>query len=52
MENQIETYTIVCKPQYINFLYCILINRISRGWSARELSFLLGQDDERTGWLW
>lgn len=49
MENQIETYTLVCKPQYINFLYCILINRISRGWSARELSFLLGQDDDFIG---
>lgn len=49
MENQIETYTIVCKPQYINFLYCTLINRISRGWSARELSFLLGQDDDFIG---
>lgn len=46
MENQTGTYTIVCKPQYISFLYCILINRISRGWSAQELSFLLGQDDD------
>ena len=44
MEN--KTYRIKCKPQYISFLYCILINRISRGWSAQELSFLLGQDDD------
>ncbi|WP_262709296.1 hypothetical protein [Sphingobacterium olei] len=36
---QIETYIIACKPQYVNFLYGILINRISRGWSAEELSF-------------
>lgn len=49
MEKQFETYTMACKPQYINFLYCILINRISRGWSAEELSFLLGKDDDFIG---
>lgn len=48
-QSKIEIYTIECKPQYINFLYGILINRISRGWSAAELSFLLGQDDDFIG---
>lgn len=47
--SHVETYTIECKPDYINFLYCLLINRISRGWSAEELSFLLGQDDDFIG---
>jgi len=42
---KMEAYVMECKPQYINFLYGILINRISRGWSAEELSFLLGQDE-------
>lgn len=46
MEKETGTYTMACKPQYINFLYGMLINRISRGWSAQELSFLLGQDDD------
>ncbi len=30
-------------------MYCLIINRISRGWSAEELSFLLGQDDDFIG---
>lgn len=54
MKKQIEqfrdgNYIATCKPQYILFLYCLLINRISRGWSAEELSFLLGQDDNFIG---
>ncbi|MBL1410166.1 hypothetical protein [Sphingobacterium faecale] len=54
MEKQIEhvgegTYKATCKPQYISFLYCLLISRISRGWSAEELSFLLGQEDDFIG---
>lgn len=33
-------------PLYASFIYCMMINRISRGYSAEELSFLLGKDDD------
>lgn len=43
--DNIERNTNECSPLYSSFIYCILINRISRGYSAEELSFLLGQED-------
>lgn len=41
-----ERYTSPCSPLYISFIYFIMINRIGRGYSAKELSFLLGKDDD------
>lgn len=44
--NSIKKGRIECSALYVSFIYCILINRISRNYSSEELSFLLGQEDD------
>lgn len=36
---------ITCSPLYCGFVYCMMLNRISRGYTTDELTFLVGQDD-------
>lgn len=43
---KVEKYTAECSLTYSSFIYCMMLNRLSRGYSALELSFLLGQDDD------
>lgn len=50
MCNETEScYELECIPFYINFLYFVLLNRIVRGWTTEEVSFLLGLDDDHIG---
>lgn len=36
---------ITCSSLYCGFIYCMMLNRISRGYTSDELTFLIGQDD-------
>lgn len=36
----------ICSNLYCSFVYCIMINRIAKGYSREELSFLVGQQDD------
>lgn len=45
-EGTVEKFPVECSLTYSSFIYCMLLNRIARGYSAQELSFLLGQDDD------
>lgn len=45
-EGAVESFTAECSLLYSSFIYCIMVNRIAWGYSALELSFLLGQDDD------
>lgn len=36
---------ITCSPLYCGFIYCMMMNRISRGYTSDELAFLIGQND-------
>ncbi|SKB81333.1 hypothetical protein SAMN05660226_03236 [Parapedobacter luteus] len=45
-DSNVEKYTAECSLTYSSFIYCMMLNRLSRGYSALELSFLLGQDDD------
>src|SRR5690606_12599456 len=44
-DNATEKFSADCSLIYSSFIYCIMLNRISRGYSALELSFLLGEND-------
>lgn len=41
-----ETCTADCSLLYSSFIYCIMVNRLARGYSALELSFLVGHEDD------
>lgn len=45
-DSKVEKFSADCSLTYSSFIYCMMLNRISRGYSALELSFLLGQDDD------
>lgn len=45
-ENEVNVFSAECSLTYSSFIYCMMLNRIAWGYSAQELSFLLGQDDD------
>lgn len=45
-DTTVDRFTTECSLTYSSFIYCMMLNRIARGYSAQELSFLLGQDDD------
>lgn len=45
-DNEVSVFSAECSLTYSSFIYCMMLNRLSRGYSAQELSFLLGQDDD------
>jgi hypothetical protein len=45
-DSAVEKFSVECSLTYSSFIYCMMINRIAWGYSAQELSFLLGQDDD------
>lgn len=45
-DNEVSVFSAECSLTYSSFIYCIMLNRMARGYSALELSFLLGQDDD------
>lgn len=45
-DNLVEKFSAECSLTYSSFIYCMMMNRLSRGYSAQELSFLLGQEDD------
>lgn len=45
-DSAVEKFSAECSLTYSSFIYCMMLNRIAWGYSAQELSFLLGQDDD------
>lgn len=45
-DNEVSVFPTECSLTYSSFIYCMMLNRIAWGYSARELSFLLGQEDD------
>src|SRR5690606_18330008 len=45
-DNEVSVFSTDCSLTYSSFIYCMMLNRIAWGYSAQELSFLLGQDDD------
>ncbi|WP_374743028.1 hypothetical protein [Parapedobacter sp. 2B3] len=45
-DNEVSVFSTECSLTYSSFIYCMMLNRMAWGYSAQELSFLLGQDDD------
>ena len=45
-DSAVEKFSTECSLTYSSFIYSMMLNRIVWGYSAQELSFLLGQDDD------
>lgn len=48
-DGAVEKFSTECSLTYSSFIYCMMLNRLSRGYSDEELSFLLGQDNGFVG---